>query len=73
MFKHNLQSPGRVTGAQLFYDAHGKSNGIAAITFGDSTSANAAFRRFDKRTLDGRVLKMEIVLDTAPSVYSRLG
>lgn len=56
----------------LAYDANGKSQGTAEISFVRSQDAQAAAKKYDNVSLDGRPMVIEIVAKVAPSISSRL-
>ncbi|KAJ3286414.1 hypothetical protein HK104_009048, partial [Borealophlyctis nickersoniae] len=53
---------GPVRSAQISFDATGKSKGIATVVFNRSGDAAVAVREYHNRTLDGRPMKIELVV-----------
>jgi THO complex subunit 4 len=48
----------------IHYDAHGKSKGVAEVTFQRKGDATKAFQQYNNRLIDGkRPMKIEIILD----------
>ncbi|KAJ3090207.1 hypothetical protein HK102_004413 [Quaeritorhiza haematococci] len=53
---------GPVSSATLNYDANGRSKGSATVLFQRNGDALAAVREYHNRTLDGRPMKIEIIM-----------
>ena len=54
---------GTVRSAQLNYNAEGKSKGIATVVFSKKGDASKAFAEYNNRTLDGRPMKIELIVN----------
>jgi len=58
------QTVGPLKEITLHYDASGRSNGIATVTFQKKGDGTKAFQQYNNRLIDGkRPMKIEIVFD----------
>jgi RNA recognition motif-containing protein len=44
-------------------DEHGKSKGVATVEYKNSEDASKAAKLYHERTLDGRAMKIEVVVN----------
>jgi len=63
---------GTVRKVNLSYDSSGKSTGTASIVFGEKKDAAIAVKRYDQVTLDGRPMKIDVVVSGEEAVRKPL-
>lgn len=54
---------GPIKKIDLNCDEHGKSKGVATVEYKNSEDASKAAKLYNQRTLDGRAMRIEVILN----------